>query len=117
MTGSGGTMPEIRVNAGTYLPGAEDPTAAAISFGDDATDALCRFVNELAGPHPGDGYHVQVTTEHGSFDARVESVTTDDRHIYAVEVRPYTLDSEGVEVFSDSTELVPFDRLRRLHVW
>lgn len=100
-------MAEIRVSTGSRLPDADEPTAPAISFGEGATDTMLNILRAMG------GWNVQITDGHGTFEAEVhdDPVVTDDRDIWSVQV--WRKDDANVV----RSEVVPLDRLLRLHVW
>lgn len=106
-------MPEINVTAASYLPGADDPTSPAISFGDGATTIMLDIIRGMG------GWNVQITDEHGAFEALVldNPIETDDRGVYSISVFRTATDPDGTIYTIGEPELVPLDRLRRLHVW
>lgn len=101
-------MATLDVTIGDRLPGAEDPLAIAISFGEDATDTIVRILESL------DGFSAQVTDEHGSFNVRMFGVTTNANHIYVL--KAHRVRGDDFDVY-DAEELIPFDTIRRIHVW
>lgn len=103
-------MPEIHIdNPATRLPGAEDPDALSVSFGDGATDALLAILDMMK------DWHVQITDEHGSYPVRIEDVSTNRHSIYSIVGRRILNDDQ--DEFADDTELIPLDQIRRVHVW
>lgn len=107
-------MAELRIdNPANRLPGADEPNSPAISFGEGATTTMLDILRGMG------GWNVQITDEHGTFEALVldNPVETDDRGIYSVSVFRTTTDAGGTIHTIGEPELVPLDRLLRLHVW
>lgn len=106
-------MPEINMTTGDRLPGADEPHAPAISFGEGATRTMLDMLRGM------DGWYVQITDEHGSYEAMVADhpVQTDDRDIWSVCVNRVETNAHGEINPVGDAFLVPLDRLRRVHVW
>lgn len=103
-------MATIDISISDRLPGAEDPLALAISFGEGATDALVQTLDNMR------EWAAQITDEHGSWNVRMFGITTNSDGIYSIDSRR-VLDDEDFENYSPEPELIPLDAIRRIHVW
>lgn len=113
-------MVEVPIaNPFTALPGAEDPNALAISFGEGATDACLRLLGEMGNT----GWAVQVSTPSGSRSGLAFGYDTTNDGLYALRFVEAPDDEFGAPDFDaiepEPTyhELVPLADVRRIHIW
>lgn len=107
-------MAELRIdNPANRLPGADEPNSPSISFGEGATTTMLDILRGM------DGWNVQITDEHGSYEAVMQSnpVILNEHDIWSLHVERTRTDEDGTVVVTGKVEVVPLDTLLRLHVW